>query len=272
MLAKLLKYDFRSMFKSFLPIWLAVLAIALVNHFTLNYDGQLTSRLGSISVILPILIYVGIIIAMIVLTLMFMIQRFYNGLLRDEGYLMFTLPVRPWQLIASKNIASTVTVTLSGLIGVGSVLLLMQSGTAAKLIKALFEIFGRSVEFTPTQTGLMLFELCIIMLIGIAGSIYRVYAAIALGHLFRNHRVGWAFAMYIVINVVLSVLVSALSKLYSLMDAAGALDSIRLAYAGWSSLTVVQMWLLMLFLVSVLQVVVFHIITERILSKRLNLE
>ena len=36
MLGKLLKYDFRSMFKQFAFIWPAALALGLINRFTLN--------------------------------------------------------------------------------------------------------------------------------------------------------------------------------------------------------------------------------------------
>ena len=36
MFGKLLKYDFRSMFKQFAFVWPAALALALVNHFTIN--------------------------------------------------------------------------------------------------------------------------------------------------------------------------------------------------------------------------------------------
>ena len=36
MFGKLLKYDFRSMWKQFAFIWPAALALALVNHFTIN--------------------------------------------------------------------------------------------------------------------------------------------------------------------------------------------------------------------------------------------
>ena len=41
------------------------------------------------------------------------LQRFYKNLLSGEGYLMHTLPVRPWQHIASKLIAAVVWTVLS---------------------------------------------------------------------------------------------------------------------------------------------------------------
>ena len=87
MLGKLLKYDFRSMFRVFLPLWGALLAISFINRLTLNSD-----RMGLPGAVLFIA-YIGIIFAVMAVTLVLVVQRFYNGLLKSEGYLMFTLPV-----------------------------------------------------------------------------------------------------------------------------------------------------------------------------------
>lgn len=119
MLGKLLKYDFRSMGKQFAYVWPAVLVLALVNRFTLGsalYQGssdigvpgqlalvnrftlgntlyQVSSDIGvpgQLASGLVFFLYWAIIMAMMVLTLVFVIQRFFKGLLGDEGYLMHT--------------------------------------------------------------------------------------------------------------------------------------------------------------------------------------
>ena len=53
------------------------------------------------------------------------IQRFFRGLLGDEGYLMHTLPVSPWQLIGSKLLCAVVTTLLSIVVAILSILLIM---------------------------------------------------------------------------------------------------------------------------------------------------
>lgn len=55
-------------------------------------------------------------VALFVLTMIVIIQRFYKGLLCDEGYLMFTLPVKPWQLIATKWHGGACDVRLSAVL------------------------------------------------------------------------------------------------------------------------------------------------------------
>ena len=99
MLFKLLKYDFRSMWKTFSLVWAACLVLALVNRFTLPFEGQTNVTIGpgdGILAFITALVFFGVLFAMFVAVMIFVIQRFYKGLLGDEGYLMNTLPVPTW--------------------------------------------------------------------------------------------------------------------------------------------------------------------------------
>ena len=92
MLLKLLKYDFRAMWKQFSLIWGAALVLALVNRFVLfqDVDSALLSQDG-----LFMFAFMAVIVAMFVIAIIFVVNRFSKGLLGNEGYLMHTLPVRP---------------------------------------------------------------------------------------------------------------------------------------------------------------------------------
>ena len=116
MLLKLLKYDFRSMWKTFSLVWAACLVIALVNRFTLPFDGQSGAVIGDGDGLLSImtaLAFFGVLCAMFVAVMIFIVQRFYKGLLGDEGYLMQTLPVTADQLLWSKLLISSLWSVLS---------------------------------------------------------------------------------------------------------------------------------------------------------------
>lgn len=65
MLWKLLKYDFRSMGKSFALIWPAALVLALINHFTLPYDEGVVETNELLAVVL-IIAFVSVLFAMFV--------------------------------------------------------------------------------------------------------------------------------------------------------------------------------------------------------------
>ena len=70
------------------------------------------------------MVYVITLIGIFVATMLITIQRFYKSLLGDEGYLMFTLPVRPWQLITSKLIVSALWSIVSCVVAVGSIMVM----------------------------------------------------------------------------------------------------------------------------------------------------
>ena len=69
--------------------------------------------------------YFAIGVAIGVVCIVTIIQRFTKNLLGREGYLMHTLPVHPEQLVASKLISSMVWVICSGVVGILSVLLML---------------------------------------------------------------------------------------------------------------------------------------------------
>ena len=143
MFGKLLKYDFRSMFKQFAFIWPAALALALVNHFTVNSFVTSASDTRQAISGIAMFVYVAILIAMFVIALVFACQRFYKGLLGDEGYLMHTLPVEPWQLIGSKLLCAVITTFLSVVVALLSVLVLLpwEKETIQEVFEGLHYVF-----------------------------------------------------------------------------------------------------------------------------------
>ncbi len=56
-------------------------------------------------------------VAMGVLTVVSIIQRFYKNLLGDEGFLMFTLPVSSTTLLGSKMLAAMLWTIASSMVG-----------------------------------------------------------------------------------------------------------------------------------------------------------
>ena len=272
MLGKLLKYDLRSMLKTFLLVWGAALVLAFVNLFTLRrleFDTCILP-IASILKAVSLFIYIAILVAMTVLTWIFVIQRFYNGLLKDEGYLMFTLPVKPWQLVTAKGIAAVAVNVISGLVAVGSVLIVAPWDKVAEATRSVFAFLRDNGIFSGGQLAVLFAEAALLFLFTTARSIYQVYAAIALGHLFRKHRVGMAFVMYLVINTVLSTAGSLILSTVAVSDALwGTVSSLL---EKWTAFGLLNLALWFYIVVSAIHLAAFHVVTERILSKKLNLE
>ena len=107
MTGKLIKYELRSVIRQMGVLWAAppvmALIFMLIDKFYMQSEAFETgkSALGSTLQVISGFVYAGVFIALIVATVLIILQRFYKGLLRDEGYLMHTLPVKPWQLITA---------------------------------------------------------------------------------------------------------------------------------------------------------------------------
>ncbi len=271
-MGKLLKYDLRSMLKTFLPLWAAFLAVAILSSITNAIDrADLLGRtflndtfFEALIVVLPIILYVAMWVAMVVIALMFIIQRFYNGLLKDEGYLMFTLPVKTWQLISAKALSALIVIVLSGIVGGISVLILMGPGSLPDIAVIVKDIII-GLDDIPLK-WLVLIEALVITVLNMLASICNIYAAMALGHLANKHRIAWSFAAYIGISVALSV---AGTVFGTILVMPGFLDGF---FTVLPLSAAVQICMLGVLVIAAIQFAVFFIITERILSLRLNLE
>lgn len=184
MLFKLLKYDFRAMWKQFSLIWGAALALALVNRFTLHGDIPLAGENASV---LMVLTFGAVLAAMFVIAVIFVAQRFSKGLLGSEGYLMHTLPVRPWQLVLSKLICGTVTWLGCGVVAVLSPAFMLPWNLPDLLQFPLWRDFFQGILKHP-DTLVLIAEFCLVIVSAIIQLIAAIYLALSIGHLFSRHR------------------------------------------------------------------------------------
>ena len=201
MLGKLLKYDFRSMGKQFAFIWPAVLVLALLNRFTLGRIGSSDTVQELLSGV-AMLVYAAILIALFVIALIFVIQRFYLGLLGDEGYLMHTLPVKSWQLIASKAICALAASVVSILVAAVSIVLLVPGALSG--ILSFWPRFFAALGREGGNGILLLVELLVVLLTTALASFFQLYLAMAIGHLFGKNRIALSVVAYIAIQTILN--------------------------------------------------------------------
>jgi hypothetical protein len=221
MFGKLCKYEFKSIARTLAPIYLAVIVISILNAFmgigslaNGYYDGLMTGLSfgrGLLRLIqtVSVIAYFGVLVALSVLTLIIVIQRFYKGLLCDEGYLMFTLPVKPWQLVAAKgtvafgmSLASAFTAFLSIFI------LVLGTVGPAKFFTALTDpqiwaAVNRGFAQVPSWP-LLVFELMVVIIVSGLVKLYHMYFSMALGHLSNKHRVMMSVVAFIAISMLFS--------------------------------------------------------------------
>ena len=212
MLGKLMKYDLRSCLRKFGPLWLATLALSVVTGLFFRFANKAQSNsvlMGILTALLPTALVI-LIVTIGVLTLVFVCERFYKGLLGDEGYLMHTLPATAGAHIASKGLTALILELVSGLVGLLSAFLIVLTFQPEELARGWqdFLTMLRSFDF-PAATPWLIIELFLVGVVVTATETLKIYAAISLGHLAKRRRVLWAILAYIGIDVVINSLFGA---------------------------------------------------------------
>ncbi len=286
MTGKLIKFEFRSSFRFLVIIWAALLAMTILMCILVSVSGlrsydQFIHSMGALMVVSGIvkavsaLLYGALFASLVVLTIGIVVMRFYKGLLGEEGYLMHTLPVKEWQLITAKGVVAACAVIGSMLVGMISILLLSNSG-GTHFLGELIANLNRVVTADP-KLLLIAVEFLILCVASLLKSIYQIYAAISIGQLVNRHRVLASLGAYLGISIVLMTLAGILFSSFSQSNMWYQFSiwieshSAAIPQEGLSGSAPSQVVMLVLFLMTAVQLAAFHVVTERLLTKKLNL-
>ncbi len=161
MLAKLLKHDFKSLFKYWWIAAIVSLGLGVLAGFCFPI---ITSEADSIPDILRVSAVLGFLVAIIgigvfsVFSIVMIFIRFYKNLFTDEGYLTFTLPVKRASILNSKLISAVLftfatyfVIFLS--IGIALIIGLIEEDYLVQF----FQNFSKIVNVMIEQTGVYFF-------------------------------------------------------------------------------------------------------------------
>ena len=206
MLKQLLKYEFKATSRSYGGLYLAVLAVSALLGASFQFPALL-EHTAPIAVLM--IVYMALVVAIVVMTILTIVQRFTRNLLGREGYLMHTLPVTNAQLILSKLLSSLVWTLCSILVVLLSFGLFSLFGTLNSA--ALSELLHGLSSYWPEVTKLLGavakdygFTLVLIVLEWLASltcSILCLYTACMIGHQFKQQFVLVGIAAFVVLNI-----------------------------------------------------------------------
>lgn len=275
MTGRLIKYELRSSIKLMGVIWAALIVTSFLFSISSNFMGNIMRSSSIASTLINLfqgitgMLYIAVFIATAAASVVIIIMRFYKGLLSDEGYLMHTLPVKPWQLITAKGVSALIIVCASVIVSILSIMILAGTGSFGAIVE--FCDLIREMFREEPKVILVAAEFLVLAILSLLKSIYQIYASLSIGQLAGKHRILLSLGAYVGINIVITVLAVLIMML---LDVTGALN-------GWSSLSLNtvndmlnagQAVLGFFAAVTVIQLAAFHVITERILSLRLNLQ
>lgn len=276
MTGKLIKYEARCVGRQIGVIWAALPLIALAASLAgwlcgRSQAAQIVESSDFLRVVfhnLPMLIYVALFAALIVMTLFIAVMRFYKGLLKEEGYLMHTLPVKPWQLILSKGAVTGVMVLISIVVGAVSIVLLNLVGNVS-YVADIFKAFGEGLHRYPIA-WLYGFECLALAVLGILAEVFKIYAAFSIGQLSGKHRIILSVGAYVGIGIAFMLL--ATKVIDWLVNPILVVSDKALDIMAENGSSLIQYGVIGILVYLAVQIVIYYFVSERILSKRLNLE
>lgn len=259
MLNKLLKYEFKSTGRTFLPIYGALLITSFLTRlFVFNKDFSNSFFLSLFQVVISSL-FGFLLMAVCILTLVVSLQRFYKNLLGEEGYLSMTLPVRPWQHILCKSLTSLVWYIFSGIAAIlAFVILAYEKGMLGDFFKAIVTLIRRGSLNAQILTACG--EFFLFAALGILAFTMMLYASMALGQLNANKRLLTSFGAFLALNFLVQILMGVLGNL--------AVQWVFPMSSRWA----LNVALLLSIVVELFFLAGFFAITNYILSRKLNLE
>lgn len=268
MLGKLLKYELKATSRVFIPLYIAILVVSIVNGLSLNLEILNIQGLATI-------VLMCLFISLFVITIVVTIQRFNKNLLKDEGYLMFTLPVSSKHLILSKYLTSLIWTFLSFVVAFLSFTIIFMIPTYkyfdfSYFINEFNLLFSNMLNLNILGQFL---KIILLMIISYTIFIFNVYLALSVGQLpiFNRFRNVSSFIGFLVINLLISYAQNIVSLFVN--DASVNIEAIdNINYAINSVTSIVSKGLNIAIVINLIIILVLFVATTYILDKKLNLE
>ena len=268
MLGKLLKYELKATSRVFIPLYIAILVVSIVNGLSLNLEILNIQGLATI-------VLMCLFISLFVITIVVTIQRFNKNLLKDEGYLMFTLPVSSKHLVLSKYLTSLIWTFLSFVVAFLSFTIIFMIPTYkyfdfSYFINEFNLLFSNMLNLNILGQFL---KIILLMIISYTIFIFNVYLALSLGELpiFNRFRNVSSFIGFLVINLLISYAQNIVSLFVN--DASVNIEAIdNINYAINSVTSIVSKGLNIAIVINIIIILVLFFATTYILDKKLNLE
>lgn len=270
---KLMKYEIRSVWWIYLTSGVLILAMSGISR--LIYQLMPTDPEKLAWSILTYSAFTGLtvffIIAAFVLANAVPAVRFYQTVLKDQGYLTFTLPVKRASVYFSKLFTGAIGLVFTALFAVGGIFIAF-AGTkigsgAVKILDGIresFSVIDLSELVTGGQITVFVITVLLTVLHFLFGTTSVLFCSMCIGQLASGNKLLYSILSFVGINTA----TSAISSFFSLISQALFID-------GISDNT--EMWALVLssflsVLPSVLITAGCIVASNLILKKHLNLE
>lgn len=272
MLGKLIKNEFKATYKMFVMLFCSLLVLTLLTRFCIYIPFENT--VFKIMTVILTVVYVVAMAFMSLLSLVLVIKRFYQNMLRDQGYLSHTLPVKMWQHLVARVITYSVWIMSSILAMLLSLFLFFVGKPKfTRGMNKFIKEFKDMMSYPKMSIVLVLLVLLIIAQIFV--NVLNFMASLSLGQIFVKHKILGSIVFYFLLSYVMGFITSLIMMVVP--DLTTKMDNIENEITGVKQMVntianpMIGYFLIML-LLQIFMAVVYFVISNYMLSKKLNLE
>ena len=271
MVKKLLKHEFIYYFRTFalfLPIVLVIGVMARVFRLFENFDSVLVD----IALFSSFLMLVVACAALIMLSVVVSVVRFYKNMYSAEGYLTFTLPVNNAQHIFVKLLTAICCQAICLL----TVVIAATIALSGEPLKEILLVLAAGLsefceEIGPVNYIAFIFDIIVIVLLSVVGNMLLYYACITVGQMAKKNRILMAVGAYFVYYVATQVISTVLVMIFTMLGMTGVFDGIVMWLDDHMILTM-HLAMGTSIVIYAAMAVAFWYVTQWIMTKKLNLE
>ncbi len=270
MVKKLLKHELNYYFRSFWLFLPIVLVIGVMTRVFRLFEG------GTIFTEIAIFSSIGMLwvacMALLLLSSVVCIVRFYKNMYTAEGYLTFTLPLTGAQHIFVKLLSSLICQAICLFTVILSLIIAFSGEALSSFFEPIGDLFGE-IFVSAGAVNLIFYaiELLFMIVLAAASTLLLYYACITIGQLAKKNRILLAIGTYFIYYVATQVLSTIFTIVFALISVTPFLGAIFewIALNPFPALHI-YFWIMILF--SAALSAAFWLVTQWIMTKKLNLE
>lgn len=209
MLGRLIKYDLKYAAKIFLLIHGIYLFVCILLRLfimnQINFNVPVKMYITPVTLVMVLAIFL---LAAVTLTTSLLIAlRFYRNMFSKEGYLSWTLPVSSTEHLLAKFFSGYLLAAADIVIAAAGIVILLSGSNVADAYR---QVAPELEPYLGTTLGAYAGKLLLFTVLLSFASVIQIYFSIALGQLFRDHRVLLAIAFYFLMGIIVQILSSVL--------------------------------------------------------------
>lgn len=243
MVGKLIKNEFLDSRRSFQTV--LVMIVSLTTILTLVVNTRFENTAVAFVIPILILIMIGLFIAVLVMWVMAFIDLLYKSIYNKNGYRLFTMPVKTWEIVVAKTVVFFIWMFIIGVVTfIAMMIFLAISFRDLEIFRVYQSLISYILSnFSLAEIGIMVLSFISSNLITI--TVILFIGSVANSHFIQNRRALVAFVGYLILTAIISRFTVSFVSEVSLFDFVindqllmnpGMIDSINPLTQGWSTI------------------------------------